>query len=144
MDKIKIPPSWKVLKNHMQQQTVLMKWIIRSELSNDSISIYVRNLQVLATEMYKVSDKLSTPIIKIISPVSKTPYILRDYSQLSIPALETAYHETESISDLWDLVPSSLREIDDLQHFIQVNKKRKSEDCPCWLYKVYVQNVGFL
>ena len=113
-----------------------------------SVSIHKRNLQVLATEMYKISDGLSTPLMKDIFPISRNPYNLRQDSQFSKPRINTVYHGTESISNLWpkiwDLVPSNLTEISDLDKFKKAIKQWKPEDCPCRLCKVFVQNVGFL
>ena len=50
-----------------------------------SVSIHERNLQVLATEMYKISNGLSTPLMKDIFPVNRNPYNLRQNSQFSRP-----------------------------------------------------------
>ena len=75
-----------------------------------SVSIHERNLQVLATEMYKISNGLSTPLMKDIFPINRNPYNLRQNSQFSRPRINTVYHGTESISNLgpkiWDLVPN--------------------------------------
>ena len=82
---------------------------------DDSVSIHKRNLQVLATEMYKVSNGLPTPFMKDIFPINRNPYNLRQNSQFSRPRINTVYHGTESISNLgpkiWDLVPSNLNGI---------------------------------
>ena len=51
---------------------------------DSSASIYVRNIQALATEMYKVNNELSTPIMKNIFPVNKYPYTLRHFSLLDV------------------------------------------------------------
>ena len=41
-------------------------------LEKDSaVSIYEQNLQALATEMYKVNNELSTPIMKCIFAINK-------------------------------------------------------------------------
>ena len=40
-----------------------------------NFSIY--KLQVLAPDMYKTSDGLSTPLMKDISLINKNPYILK-------------------------------------------------------------------
>ena len=110
-----------------------------------SVSIHERNLQVLAT---KISDGLSTPLMKDIFPINRNPYNLRQNSQFSRPRINTVYHGTESISNLgpkiWDLVPSNLKEISELDKFKKAIKQWKPEDCPCRLCKVFVQNVGFL
>ena len=110
-----------------------------------SVSIHERNLQVLAT---KISDGLSTPLMKDIFPINRNPYNLRQNCQFSRPRINTVYNGTESISNLgpkiWDLVPSNLKEISELDKFKKAIKQWKPEDCPCRLCKVFVQNVGFL
>ena len=40
-----------------------------------SVSIHEGNLQVLATEIYKISNGLSTPLIKDIFPINRNPFI---------------------------------------------------------------------
>ena len=86
-----------------------------------SVSIHERNLQVLATEMYKISNGLSTPLMKDIFSINRNPYNLRQNSQFSRPRINTVYHGTESISNLgpkiWDLVPSNQKEISELDKF---------------------------
>ena len=113
-----------------------------------SISIHVQNLHVLATEMYQISNGLSTLLMKDIFPTNRNHYNLRQNSQFSRPCINTVYHGTESISNfgpkIWDLVPSNLKEISDLDKFKKAIEQSKSEDCPCRLCKVFVQNVGFL
>ena len=55
-------------------------------LENDgSVSIHERNLQVLATEMHKISNGLSVPLIKDIFPINKNCYNRRQNSQFSRP-----------------------------------------------------------
>ena len=98
--------------------------------------------------MYKISNGLSTPFMKDVFPINRNPYNLRQNSQFSRPRINTVYHGTESISNLgpkiWDLVPSNLKEISDLDKFKKAIKQWKPQDCPCRLRKVFVQNVGFL
>ena len=94
-----------------------------------SASIHERNLQVLATEMYKISNGLSTPLMKDIFSINRNPYNLRQNSQFSRPRINTVYHGTESISNLgpkiWDLVPSNLKEISELDKFKKAIKQWK-------------------
>ena len=98
------------------------------------------NLQVLATEMYKMSNGLSTPLMKDIFPINRNPYNLRENSQFSRPRINTVYHGTKSISDLgpkiWDLVPSNLKEMSDLDKFKKAIKQWKPKDYPWKLCKV--------
>ena len=111
-----------------------------------SVSIHERNLQVLATKVYKISNGLSTLFMKDIFPISRNPYNLRRNSQFSRPRINTVYHGTESILNLgpkiWDLVPSNLKEISDLYKLKKAIKQWKPEDCR--LCKVFVSNIRFL
>ena len=80
-----------------------------------SVSIYERNLQVLATEMYKISKE--TPLMKDTFPFNRNPYNLRQNSQFSRPQINTLHRRTESVSDhgpkILDPAPSNLEEISD-------------------------------
>ena len=54
--------------------------------------------KVLATEICKINNRLSTPLMKDIFPINRNPYNLRQNSQFSRPRINTLYHGTESIS----------------------------------------------
>ena len=58
---------------------------------------------------------------------------LRQNSQFSRTPINTVHHGIESISNfgskIWDLVPSNLKEISDLDKFKKVTKQCKSDDC---------------
>ena len=49
------------------------------------VLIHEQNLQMLATEMYKVSNDLSTPFMKDIFRINKNTYNLRQNSKFSGP-----------------------------------------------------------
>ena len=53
--------------------------------------------KVLATEMCKINNGLSTPLMKYIFPINRNPYNLRQNSQFSRPRINTLYHGTKSI-----------------------------------------------
>ena len=68
---------------------------------DSSVSIHERNVQVLATEMYKVSNNFSPPHInKIFELRNEHPYNLRQNSQFFWPLVKSVYHGAESISYL--------------------------------------------
>ena len=54
---------------------------------DSSVLIHEQNLQVLATELYKISNGLSTPLMKNIFPINRN---------IPIPRINTMYHGTES------------------------------------------------
>ena len=91
---------------------------------------------------------MKSVIVCKIFLIDRNPYILRQNYQFSRPRINTVYHRTESISNLgpiiWDLVPSNLKGICDLDKFKKAIKQWKPEGCPCKLCKVFVQNIVFL
>ena len=114
-----------------------------------SVSIHIRNLQLLATEMYKVTKGLSPQIMNdVFTYKSQHSYNLRQISQFATPRVNTVYHGTESVgflgAKIWALLPISLKNIDNINAFKKEIKKWKPKNCPCRLCKVYVQNVGFV
>ena len=69
-------------------------------------------IQCLATEMYKVSNGLSPPVVSnIFTQKICRSYNLRLNSQFSRPLVRSAFHWTESISYLgpviWDILRDS-------------------------------------
>ena len=113
---------------------------------DDSFSIHVRNLQYLATEMFKISKGLSPDIMKDIFNVKvQNNYALRQPLQFTTPSV---HNGTETVSFLgrriWHMLPASIRNIDSIAAFKNAIKKWKPENFPCRLCKVYVENIGFI
>ena len=85
--------------------------------------------------------------MKDISPIDRNPDALKQNSQFSKPRINTVYHGTESTLNLgpkiWDLVPSNLNEIYDLDKLKKSVKQWKPEDCSCKLSKVFCQMLVF-
>ena len=114
-----------------------------------SVSIHPRNLQVLAIEMYRVRKGLSPPIItELFEHKEEHYYNLRINAEFAMPAIRTVYHGSESISYLgpkiWNILPDRLKNANSLDTFKSETKKWKPENCPCQLYKSYLQNIGFI
>ena len=83
--------------------------------------MHARNLQVLATEIFKVYKNLSLTILAEIFRARQNNYNLRHSSFYSIPYAKTVYHGSESLSNLgpkiWNLVPSTLKKLDNVNSF---------------------------
>ena len=114
-----------------------------------SVSIHTRNLQYLATELYKVKEGLSPSIVtELFEHRDKQHYNLRNNAEFTIPAIRTVYHGSESISFLgpkiWNILPDRLKNANSLQLFKSEIKKWKPDNCPCRLCKNCIQNVGFI
>ena len=109
---------------------------------DNSVSIHQRKLQILAIEMFKVSNGLSPVLMNdIFKLTGKQTYNLRKLSQFYRPKVNSVYNGTESVSFLgliiWDLVPNELKDIGNLAAFKKAIKKCSPE-------KVLVGLVGFV
>ena len=63
-----------------------------------SVSIHHRNIQNLATEMYKVRKELAPMITaNVFTTIPENHYNLRNYNGFRLPFARTIYHGTESI-----------------------------------------------
>ena len=111
---------------------------------DSSVPIHDRNIQCLATEMYKVSNGLSPPIF---AQKNCHLYNLRLNSQFSRPLVRSVFRGTKSISYLgpviWDILPDTYKNLPNFSVFKNRIKKWKSENCPCRLCKTYAFRFGF-
>ena len=87
-----------------------------------SVPIRNRNLQILATEMYKVSKGLSPPIItELFKPRDEQHYNLRNNAEFPILVIRTVYHGPESVSllgpKIWNALPDMLKNVNSLEIF---------------------------
>ena len=108
-----------------------------------------RNLQILATKIYKTKNDLSSLIVtELFEQRYEQHYDLRKNSQFTIPPVRTVHHGSEGISFLWrkigSILPDRLKNANSTEAFKMQLKKWKPENCSCRLCKVYVQNVGFV
>ena len=118
-------------------------------LSKDnSVSIHHRNLQVLATEMYKIKNDMAPELLNAIFQNRTLPYNLRTNLSFSVRQVHSVYHGTESLSFLgpkiWELVPEDIKQSESLEIFKNKIKKWVPLKCPCRLCRIYLQNIGFI
>ena len=113
-----------------------------------SFSIHNRNIQCLATKMYKVSNGLSSTVASDVSTQKNCySYNLRLNSQFSRPLVRSVFHGTEIISYLgpgiWYILPGSYKNLPNFSVFKNRIKKWKAKNCPCRVCKTYIYGVGF-
>ena len=113
-----------------------------------SVSIHTSNLQMLATEMFKVYRCMSPPIFSELFRRRDICHNLRSNSNFALPNVKSVFHGSESISYLgpkiWDIVPLELKELTSLNTFKNRIKKWQPKTCPCRLCKQYVLTLGFI
>ena len=117
-------------------------------IKDNSVSIHHRNLQVLATEMFKIYNGLSPDILSEVFIPKTSLYNLRRNDTFKRRQVHSVYHGTESLSFLgpkiWDLVPSEFKQSQSLEIFKSKIKKWIPSQCPCRLCRIYIQQVGFI
>ena len=113
-----------------------------------SVSIHHRNLQLLAIEIYKAINNLSSSLMSDIFKIKERKYNLRKESTLVLNKFRTTRYGINSISYLgpkiWDLIPDDIKKCCTLNGFKQKIKLWTPVSCPCVLCKVYIPNLGYI
>ena len=109
---------------------------------DSSVSIHQRNLQVLATGMYRVRKGL----FELFEHKEEHYYNLRNNAEFVIPAIRTVYHGSESIAYLgpkiWNILPYRLKNANSLEIFKSEIKTWKPENCPCRLCRLSMSTTS--
>ena len=115
---------------------------------DSSVSIHIRNLQILAAEIFKARNNLSPPRVQNIFRTIEPAYSLRRDTIFESYRIQTQRYGIESLTYLgpkiWSQVPSEIKESHSLAVFKKKIKNWRPKLCPCKLYKTYVANLGNL
>ena len=115
---------------------------------DNSVSIHHRNVQVLATEMFKISNNMSPEIVTEIFEKRENSYNFRNNKTFRRRQVNSVYHGTESLSFLgpkiWDLLPLEIKKSESLAIFKSKIKKWIPSQCPCRLCRTYLPQIGFI
>ena len=125
---------------------------------DNSFTIHHRNLQKLATEMYKVTNGLAPPIMKSVFPERTVPFNLRNKNNFRATNVSSVFNGTETnVSSVfngtetisfrgpktWILVPDEIKNSQTLEFRTKI-KKWEPKGCTCRLCKVYIDSLGFI
>ena len=98
--------------------------------------------------MFKVSKKLTVPLMNEIFVKRNNTYNLRKPSEFVRPKVHSVFNGKESISylgpQIWDMIPVEKKNLTTASDFKRDLKNWKLKNCPCRLCKPYIQNVGFI
>ena len=113
-----------------------------------AMSIHIRNLLLLVTEMFKVKIGGSLSIMhEIFQTDNSNNFNLRKNRGFN-PNPKTQYYGTETISvlkpKLWITLPEEYKNSTSLQEFKTKIKNWLLLNCPCRLCKTYIQSVGLI
>ena len=118
-------------------------------IKDKTVSIHHRNIQYVATEMYKVVNNISPSIIQeIFEKYTGEGPSTRLGSAFIRPKVNTVYMGENSLRNFGPLVwnnmlPENFKTCSTLIEFKKAIKRWVPENCPCRLCKEYIIGLGF-
>ena len=113
-----------------------------------SVTIHYRNVRALATEIYKVIQGISPPLLNEVFVQRECNYDLRRNNFLERRRVKSMRYGTESISFLapkiWENLPNEIKDSGTLHIFKAKIKKWVPVECSCSLCKISLLQVGFI
>ena len=114
-----------------------------------TVSIHHRNIETLATEMFKVKNEISPEITcDIFTQKISYHYNLRHVNHFETTFVRIVCNGTESFSYLGpkirDIFPKEYKTLNILNSFKESMNNRVTLNCPCGLCKTYVHGIGFI
>ena len=113
-----------------------------------SVTIHHRNIQLLAIEICKALNNLSSPLMAELFKIKESNYHLRKADSLMSNKPSSTTYGIGSITHLapkiWEQIPAEMKCCKTLKLFKSKLKLWIPNKCPCRLCKVYVQHVGFI
>ena len=110
------------------------------------MSIHQKNLQVLATEIFKAKLNISPEISKELFSFNVRNYNFRSQSTLKRIKTNSVYFGSESLSSLapkiWDLVPDSFKNENSLERFKNRIKTWTTDKSSCRICKYISAKQG--
>ena len=109
---------------------------------------YHKTSQVLAMEMYKISNNMFLTIFKNVFAPKVTPHNLHNSVKFKMQEVHGVYIGTETLSHLgrkfWSIVPDKIRQSVSLSDLKSKIKKWTLSNCPCRLCKKYLHHVRLI
>ena len=113
----------------------------------NTVSIHHKNLQLLATEIFKTQKNLNPSFINKIFEEKETPHTISSDRNILAPKPSTTGYGIENArflgAKMWHTMPSFLKESQTLNSFKRGIKNHQF-DCNCRLCKGFVENLRFL
>ena len=114
---------------------------------NNSVTIHHRNIQALATEIYKTLNNLNPIFMREIFSSKTHNYSIRTQN-LNYPNPRTVAYELESFgykgSQIWKSIPKEIQECDNLRSFKSYVSNICKNLCKCNSCKTYIPNLGYI
>ena len=112
-----------------------------------SVSVLHRNIQILATELYKIVNRLSTDIFNDVFPLNDNlSYYTRNRRKFYSRSIRSVAFEALSpfAPKMWELVSTHMTSLQSFAFLKSAIKKWKTSNCPWRLCRTYNFQVGFV
>ena len=113
-----------------------------------SVSLHNKNIQVLATEIYKTVNGLAPTIMNSIFEIKDIEYNLRNKINFKSRRINSVRYSIDSLTYLgpkmWNFVPEDIKKSKSLSVFKTKIEKLIPRDCPCRLCRPFIQNLGLI
>jgi len=110
-----------------------------------SVTVHQKNIQSLAIEAFKSLNNIGPSFLKDILPSIQSRSVTRG---LALPRTKSLKYGVDSLNflsaQIWALVPSELKIVNDLKQFKEKIRQWIPVNCPCRLCKIYIHGVGYL
>ena len=115
---------------------------------DNAVTIHVRNIQLLMTEIFKTQHSLNPTFMKEIFIPKNNQYALRNEQPIKLLRPRTTTFGEKSISflggKLWHELSLETKQCVNLNQFRARIKNWKATECSCHLCRCYVAQVGFI
>ena len=115
---------------------------------NNSCKIHDRNLQKLITKIFKVKMNLAPEVTKEVFEIAECLYALKNELKIKSKKIHSVTDGIETVSfvgaRVWNSLPSDFKKWKSLELFKSEIKNRILENCPCKLWRPYLQRVGYV
>ena len=113
-----------------------------------SFKMHHRNIQSLATELFKIKNNLSVAIMNDIFQPRAVRYNLRSQIEFTGPNVNSEHFGISSLrymtAKVWDMVPNDMKNVIEIETFKNNIRKWKPVNRHCKLCLDYVSCVGYV
>ena len=137
--------------NHLHERALRIVYNDHSSTFEDllvkdnSVSIHHRNIRLLAIELYKAKNNLSSQLVLDLFQRREVNYNICSQTDFSLRSVNTSSYGLRSSRylalEIWNLVPQDIRSAKSLSQFIRKIKSWILDGCACILCRTYIGQI---
>ena len=117
-------------------------------MKDNSVSIHHRNIRLLAIELYKAKNNLSSQLMLELFQRREANYNIPSQKGFSLGSVSTSSYGLKSLRymapKIWSLVPQDIRSANSLAQLSRRIKSWIPDGCPCLLCRTCIGQVGYV